>query len=136
MLETIFIASLIFLFLNRNKSRNKSRKKRPRTLDGELRELIQTSNENRAIANQIRDYLLSVIEDSKNDAGTFTDRQLQDAEAILEKAGPHALYWMTEIATQMTLLATAQRNQIPTNVDEELQGLATPEEIVKIVVQG
>ena len=136
MLETIFIASLIFLFLNRNKSRNKTRKKRPRTLDGELRELIQTSNENRAIANQIRDYLLSVIEDSKNDAGTFTDRQLQDAEAILEKAGPHALYWMTEIATQMTLLATAQRNQVPTNVDEELQGPATPEQIVKIVVRA
>ena len=77
MLETIFIASLIFLFLNRNKSRNKTRKKRPRTLDGELRELIQTSNENRAIANQIKSYLLSVIEDSKNDAFKVELRQMQ-----------------------------------------------------------
>jgi hypothetical protein len=77
MLETIFIASLIFLFLNRNKSRNKNRKKRPRTLDSELRELIQTSNENRAIANQIKGYLLSVIEDSKNDTFKAELRQMQ-----------------------------------------------------------
>ena len=133
MLETLFIASLIFLFLNRDKSK---RRLRPRTLDAELRELIETSNDNRVIAIEIKRYLLSVIADSNNDAGKFTERQLKEAEAILEKSGANAFYWMTEIATQLALLAAAQRNQIPTNIDEELQGLATPEAIVNIVVKS
>lgn len=133
MLETLFIASLIFLFLNRDKSK---RRRRPRTLDAELRELIETSNDNRVIAIEIKRYLLSVIADSNNDAGKFTERQLKEAEAILEKSGANAFYWMTEIATQLALLAAAQRNQIPTNIDEELKGPATPEAIVNIVVKS
>jgi hypothetical protein len=133
MLETLFIASLIFLFLNRDKSK---RRLRPRTLDAELRELIETSNDNRVIAIEIKRYLLSVIADSNNDAGKFTERQLKEAEAILEKSGANAFYWMSEIATQLALLAAAQRNLIPTNIDEELQGLATPEAIVNIVVKS
>jgi hypothetical protein len=133
MLETLFIASLIFLFLNRDKSKGR---RRPRTLDAELRELIETSNDNRVIAIEIKRYLLSVIADSNNDAGKFTERQLKEAEAILEKSGANAFYWMSEIATQLALLAAAQRNLIPTNIDEELQGLATPEAIVNIVVKS
>ena len=45
MLETLFIATLIFLFLNRTK-----KKRRPRSLDSELKELIQTDQENKGIA--------------------------------------------------------------------------------------
>jgi hypothetical protein len=42
---------------------------------------------------------------------------------------------MTEIGAQLTMLAAAQINGIPTNVDAELKGSATPEDIVRIVVR-
>jgi hypothetical protein len=42
---------------------------------------------------------------------------------------------MTEIASQLTFLAAAQINGIATNVDAELKGSATPEDVVRIVVQ-
>ncbi len=53
MLEILFIASLIFLFLNRTK-----KKHRARSLDGELKELIATDQENKGIALDIKNYLL------------------------------------------------------------------------------
>ena len=65
----------------------------------------------------------------------FSDSQLAEASRIHDRAGPSAFYWMTEIAAQMTLLATAQINQIPTNVNVELQDSATPEQVVDIVVK-
>jgi hypothetical protein len=40
MLETLFLAALIYLFLTRTK-----KKRKPRTLDAELKELIQDSND-------------------------------------------------------------------------------------------
>ena len=45
MLETFFFPALIFTFLNRAK-----KKRRSRSLDGELKELIQTDQENKGIA--------------------------------------------------------------------------------------
>ena len=62
MIETLFIATLIFLFLNRSK-----RKRRPRSLDGELKELIATDQENKGIALDIKNYLLWIIEFNNNE---------------------------------------------------------------------
>ncbi|CAB5059509.1 unannotated protein [freshwater metagenome] len=130
MFETFFFALLIFLFLNRNKGR-----KKPRGLDAELKELIESSNDATGIGLDIKSYLLSVISAEKNDEEKFSDQKLAEAQRILDRAGPSAFYWMTEIATQLAFLAAAQINGIPTNVNVELTDSATPEEIVRIIVR-
>ena len=127
MLETLFLATLIFLFLNR--------KKKPRGLDAELRELIESSNDATGIGMDIKSYLLRVLQDDKNDVERLSDAQLSEAQRSIERAGPAAFYWMTEIAVQMTFLATAQANGIPTNVSEELKDDVTPERIIQLVVK-
>lgn len=130
MFETLFFTLLIFLFLNRAKRRRK-----PRGLDAELKELIENSNDVTGIGLEIKRYLLSVIAADKNDEEKFSDEKLAQAQQILDRAGPGAFYWMTEIATQLAFLAAAQINGIPTNVEAELAEGATPEDIVRIVVR-
>ena len=128
MFETLFFASLIFLLLNR--------KKRPkRGLDNELKELLQSSSDATGIALDIKNYLLRVLDDNKNDREKFSEQQLAEAQRIFDRAGPSAFFWMTEIAAQMTLLATAQINGIPTNVNQELKEGATPEQVIDSVVK-
>ena len=131
MLETLFIATLIFLFLNRSK-----RKRRPRSLDGELKELIATDQENKGIALDIKNYLLWIIECNNNDEEKFNDLQLSKAQEIIERAGPAAFYWMSDIAAQLALLSAAQINGIPTNVNVELGESATAGDVVRVVVKG
>jgi hypothetical protein len=128
MFETLFFASLIYLFLNR-------KKRRKRGLDSELKELLQSSNDSTGIALDIKNYLLRVLDDDKNDREKFSDQQLAEAQRIFDRAGPSAFFWMTEIAAQMTLLATAQINGIPTNVNQDLKEGATPEKVIDAVVK-
>ncbi len=128
MFETLFFASLIYLFLNR-------KKRRKRGLDSELKELFQSSNDSTGIALDIKNYLLRVLDDDKNDREKFNDDQLAEAQRIFDRAGPTAFFWMTEIAAQMTLLATAQINGIPTNVNQDLKEGATPEKVIDAVVK-
>ena len=128
MFETLFFASLIYLFLNR-------KKRRKRGLDNELKDLLQSSSDSTGIALDIKNYLLRVLDDDKNDREKFNDDQLAQAQRIYDRAGPSAFFWMTEIAAQMTLLATAQINGIPTNVNYELKEGATPEQIIDAVVK-
>ena len=130
MFEFIAIFLIVYLFLKRNK-----RKKKPRGLDAELKDLIENSTDPTGIGLDIKRYLLSVIDDDKNDREKFSDAKIAEAQRILDRAGPAAFYWVTEIAAQLTLLSAAQINGIPTNVDAELKGSATPEEIIKIVVR-
>ncbi|MEI7660541.1 MAG: hypothetical protein WCI82_07200, partial [Actinomycetes bacterium] len=112
MLETLFFTTLIFLFFNRTK-----KKRRPHTIDGELKELIQSDQENKGIALEIKNYLLAIIESNNNDDPKFSDEHLAKAQEIIDKAGPGAFYWMSDIAAQLALLAAAQINGIPTNVN-------------------
>jgi len=49
--------------------------------------------------------------------------------------GINALYWMTEIAAQLSILAAAQINGIPTNVSVELGQGATAGDVVRVVVK-
>jgi hypothetical protein len=130
MLETLFFTTLIFLFFNRTK-----KKRRPHTIDGELKELIQSDQENRGIALEIKNYLLAIIESNNNDDAKFSDDHLAKAQEILDKAGPGALYWMSDIAAQLALLAAAQINGIPTNVNAELGESATAQDVVRVVVR-
>ena len=130
MLETLFFTTLIFLFFNRTK-----KKRRPHTIDGELKELIQSDQENRGIALEIKNYLLAIIESNNNDEAKFSDEHLAKAQEILDKAGPGAFYWMSDIAAQLALLAAAQINGIPTNVNAELGESATAQDVVRVVVK-
>ena len=128
MFETLFFASLIYLFLNR-------KKRRKRGLDNELKDMLQSSSDSTGIALDIKNYLLRVLDDDKNDREKFNDDQLAEAQRIYDRAGPSAFFWMTEIAAQMTLLANAQMNGIPTNVNFELKEGATPEQVIDAVVK-
>jgi hypothetical protein len=131
MFELIALTALIYLFLSRKK---KARK--PRTLDAELKQLIQESDDATAIGSDIKRFLLDVLSDNANDLEKFSDTRIAQAQRILDRAGPASFYWMTEIAAQLATLAAAQINGIPTNVNAELRGSATPEAIVKIVVKS
>ena len=130
MFQILYFASLIFLFHNRTKKRKKAR-----GLDAELRELIENPTDITGIAFEIKRYLLSVIDDDNNDREKFSDAQLARAASILDRAGPSAFYWMTDIASQLALISAAQINGIPTNVSDELREGATAESIVEIVVR-
>ncbi len=131
MFELLALTALIYLFLNRKK-----RTRKPRTLDAELKHLIQESNDATAIGSDIKRFLLDVLNDDSNDQEKFSDTRIAQAQRILDRAGPASFYWMTEIAAQLATLAAAQINGIPTNVNAELGGSATPEAIVKIVVKS
>ena len=134
MFEFLFIAALVYLYMER-RARKKREGRRLHGLDAELKSLIENDGDKTGIAFEIKQYLLAIIEDDKNDLEKFSDARIEQAGRILDRAGPSAMYWMTDIAAQLAFLAAAQKNGIPTNVDAELKGSATPEDIVRIVVQ-
>lgn len=127
MIETLFLAVLVTWFLLRRKGR--------KSLDIEYRELITSEVRVKESATRIRDFLLNIIQDEKNDVEPFSDQRLDDARKIIDEIGPGAFYWMTHIAAQLASVSAAQVNQIPTNVDAELGEHATPEDVVRVVVK-
>lgn len=128
MIETLFLAVLVTWFLLRRKLR--------KSLDIEYRELITSEVRVKESATRIRDFLLNIIQDEKNDVEPFSDQRLDDARKIIDEIGPGAFYWMTHIAAQLASVSAAQVNQIPTNVDAELGEHATPEDVVRVVVKA
>ncbi len=135
MFEFLFIAALVYLYMER-RARKKREGRRMHGLDAELKSLIENDGDNTGIAFEIKQYLLAIIEDDKNDLEKFSDARIEQAGRILDRAGPSAMYWMTDIAAQLAFLAAAQKNGIPTNVDAKVGEHATPEAIVKAVVKG
>ena len=135
MFEFLFIAALVYLYLER-RARKKREGRRMRGLDSELKSLIENDGDKTGIAFEIKQYLLAIIEDDKNDLEKFSDARIEQAARILDRAGPSAMYWMTDIAAQLAFLAAAQKNGIPTNIDAKVGEHATPEAIVKAVVKG
>lgn len=133
MLETLFLACLIYLFITRSKKSKKNM--RPRTLDGELKELIARSNENTGIALEIKRYLLSIAISNENHEEKFSDAHIAKAQEILDHAGPSAFYWMSDIAAQLAQLAASQINGVATNVNIELGESATAKDIIRVVVR-
>ena len=126
---------LFFRALAKSITKLVTRLRKPRNLDAELRQLIESSSDNTAIALEIKTFLLDLINDAKNDHEKFSDPRINQAQGILDRAGPSAFYWMTEISAQLCSLAAAQINGIPTNVSAELGSSATAEDIVRIVVK-
>ena len=131
---TIF-TYLFFRALAKSITKLVTRLRKPHNLDAELRQLIESSSDNSAIALEIKTFRLDLINDAKNDHEKFSDPRINQAQGILDRAGPSAFYWMTEISAQLCLLAAAQINGIPTNVSAELGSSATAEDIVRIVVK-
>ncbi len=127
MIETLFLAVLVTWFL--------LRRKRRKSIDIEYRELITSEARVKESATRIRDFLINIIQDEKNDVEPFSDPRLADARKIIEEVGPGAFYWMTHIAAQLASVSAAQVNRIPTNVDAELGEHATPEDVVRVVVK-
>lgn len=127
MIETLFLAVLVTWFL--------LRRKRRKSIDIEYRELITNEARVKESATRIRDFLINIIQDEKNDVEPFSDPRLADARKIIEEVGPGAFYWMTHIAAQLASVSAAQVNRIPTNVDAELGEHATPEDVVRVVVK-
>ena len=134
MVETTFLIGLFFFLLLRKTKTQKVR--RVRGVDAELKAIIESDNDATGIAFEIKAFLLSVIEDDKNDLEKFSDARIAQAGRILDRAGPSAMYWMADIAAQLAFLGAAQVNGITTNVNLELGESATPEQIVNVVVKG
>ena len=132
-----FIALFIFFYwlINLFDKRKKRRSWRNPTLDQELAQLIQSSDNATGIALEVKQYLLDVLDDDKNDREKYSDARLTQGQVILGKAGSSALYFMADIATQLSLVVSAQLNGIPNNIEAELQGKATPENIINKVIK-
>ena len=132
-----FIALFIFFYwlINLFDKRKKRRSWRKPTLDQELAQLIQSSDNATGIALEVKQYLLDVLDDDKNDREKYSDARLAQGQLILDKAGSSAFYFMADIATQLSIVASAQINGIPNNVEEELRGAATPENIINKVIK-
>ena len=135
MFEFLFFAALVYLYMER-RARKKREGRRMHGLDAEFKSLIENDGDKTGIAFEIKQYLLAIIEDDKNDLEKFSDARIEQAGRILDRAGPSAMYWMTDIAAQLAFLAAAQKNGIPTNIDAKVGERATPEAIVKAVVKG
>jgi hypothetical protein len=132
-----FIALFIFFYwlINLFGKRKKRRSWRKPSLDQELAQLIQSSDNATGIALEVKQYLLDVLDDDKNDREKYSDARLTQGQVILDKAGSSALYFMADIATQLSLVVSAQLNGIPNNIEAELQGKATPENIINKVIK-
>ena len=135
MFEVLFIAALVYLYLER-KARKKREGKRLRGLDAELKAIIEQDGDKTGIAFEIKQYLLAIIEDANNGVEKFSDSRIEQADRILDRAGPSAMYWMSDIAAQLAFLASAKVNGTATSVDSKIGTSTTPEAIVKAVVKG
>ena len=134
MLEFILLFLFFFWFFNRKQKRNKGKLFKP-SIDQELKELIQAEDNSTGIALSVKQYLLDVLDDDKNDREKYSDHRLAQGQLILDKAGPSALYFMADIAIQLSLVASAQINGIPNNVEADLRGQASPENIINKVIK-
>jgi hypothetical protein len=133
-----FILLFIFfwwLFSRNEKRKDKRRKLFKPSLDQELRQLIQAEDNSTGIALSVKQYLLDVLDDDNNDREKYSDERLSQGQLILDKAGASALYFMADIATQLSIVASAQINGIPNNVEADLRGSATPANIINKVIK-
>jgi hypothetical protein len=135
MFEFILLFIFFYWLMNKfGKDRKKRRFRKP-SLDQELKELILADDNSTGIALSVKQYLLDVLDDDKNDREKYSDTRLDQGQEILDKAGASALYFMADIATQLSIVASAQINGIPNNVEAELRGAATPENIINKVIK-
>ena len=135
MFEFILLFIFFYWLINKfGKDRKKRRFRKP-SLDQELKELILADDNSTGIALSVKQYLLDVLDDDKNDREKYSQSRLDQGQEILDKAGSSAFYFMADIATQLSLLAAAQINKIPTSLDNQFIDSATPEAIINKVIK-
>jgi hypothetical protein len=107
---------MLFIFFYWLSSKfSKDRKKRKLfkpSLDQELKELIQSDDNSTGIALSVKQYLLDVLDDDKNDREKYSDARLAQGQEILDKAGSSAFYFMADIATQLSIIARCHMGSI------------------------
>ena len=136
MFEFILLFAFFWWFFNRKQRREvKKRKLFKPSLDQELKELIQAEDNSTGIALSVKQFLLDVLDDDNNDRQKYSAARLAQGQEILDKAGSSAFYFMADIATQLSIVASAQMNGIPNNVEADLRGSATPENIINKVIK-
>ena len=135
MLEFLLLFAFFRWFFNRNERTKKRRSLFKPSLDQELKELIQSEDNSTGIALSVKQYLLDVLDDDNNDREKYSDERLTQGQLILDKAGASAFYFMADIATQLSIVASAQINGIPNNVEADLRGNATPANIINKVIK-
>ena len=104
-------------------------------MDKELEQILIEGRRTRESAEQIRDFLLKVLQEDIDGKEKFNDEILAEAAELIDDLGAGAFYWMADIAVQMTVLAQCALRDVPTNVEAELGKGASAEEIVKCVVR-
>ncbi len=136
-MEYLLLGFAIYFYLNyREKKKERRRAKiKDRDLDAQLTDLLTNSDDPTSMGAEIKRYLLAVLEDDKNDREKYSDARLTQGQEILDKAGASALYFMADIATQLSIVASAQMNGIPNNVEADLRGNASPENIINKVIK-
>ncbi len=85
-------------------------------IDYELEKILIEASKTTEKATSIRDFLLKVLQEDIDGKEKFNDEILEEAAELLEDVGPGALYWMADIAVQMTTLAQCALRNKPTNV--------------------
>jgi hypothetical protein len=103
-------------------------------IDQELEQILIEGRRTRESAEQIRDFLLKVLQEDIDGKEKFNDEILAEAAELIKDLGAGAFYWMADIAVQMTVLAQCALRDVPTNVEAELGKSASAEEIIKCVV--
>lgn len=134
MLELIALTAIVYLILTR-KERRRKRAKKFRTIDAEYKDLLESSADTTATAMQIRQLILDIIADTNNDGEKYADARLAQAQAIIDRAGPNAVYWLADIAAQLAYLSAAHINGFTSNIAEELGNSATAESIITRVAK-
>jgi hypothetical protein len=104
-------------------------------MDYELEQILIEGRRTRESAEQIRNFLLKVLQEDIDGKEKFNDEILTEAAELIEELGAGAFYWMADIAVQMTVLAQCALRGVPTNVEAELGKDASAEEIVRCVVR-
>ena len=104
-------------------------------MDKELEQILIEGRRTRESAEQIRDFLLKVLQEDIDGKEKFNDEILAEAAELIEDLGAGAFYWMADIAVQMTVLAQCALRDVPTNVEAELGKDASAEQIIKCVVR-
>jgi malate/lactate dehydrogenase len=104
-------------------------------MDRELTQILDEHERVRGDAQAIKDFLLQVLADNRDDVEKFSDEALERAAEIIEQVGPGAFYWMTDIAAQMVVLSEATLRGFSTNVSVELGASADADSIVDLVVR-
>ncbi len=104
MLEFLLLFVFFYWVFSRFDKKRKKRKLFNPSLDQELAELIQAEDNSTGIALSVKQYLLDVLDDDKNDREKYSDARLAQGQLILDKAGSSALYFMADIATQLSIV--------------------------------